>query len=47
VTVYNKYGNRPNQDDFEDTISYVYCSACGKNDYSSELRNAKTYNFEE
>ena len=47
VTAYNKYGNRPDQDDFEDSIHYVYCSACGRNDYSPELRNAKTYNFEE
>ena len=47
VTAYNKHGNRPDPDDFEDSIHYVYCSYCGKNDYSPELRNAKTYNFEE
>jgi hypothetical protein len=47
VQAYNKHGNRPNADDFEDTISYVYCSSCGKNDYNCEVRNAKTYNFEE
>jgi ABC-type oligopeptide transport system ATPase subunit len=47
VTAYNKYGNCPNPDDFEDSISYVHCSACGRNDYSPKLRNAKTYNFEE
>src|SRR2546423_552839 len=47
VTAYNKHGNRPNQDDFEDSIAYVYCPACGKNDYSCEVRNATTYNFEE
>lgn len=47
VETYNKYGNRPNSDDFEDTIFYVYCSTCGKNDYNFELRNETTYNFEE
>jgi len=47
VTAYNKNRNRPNPDDFEDSIHYVYCSSCGKNDYNPELRNAKTYNFEE
>jgi DNA repair exonuclease SbcCD ATPase subunit len=47
VTAYNKHGNRPDQDDFEDSIHYVYCSSCGRNDYNPELRNAKTYNFEE
>ncbi|CAG8750328.1 44743_t:CDS:10 [Gigaspora margarita] len=47
VTAYNKHGNRPDPDDFEDTISYVYCSSCGKNDYSCEVRNATSYNFEE
>jgi predicted GTPase len=47
VTAYNKYGNRPDPDDFEDGIHYVYCSSCGKNDYNCEVRNAKTYNFEE
>ena len=45
VTDYNKYGNRPNQ--VEDSIAYVYCSACGKIDYNCEVRNAITYNFEE
>jgi hypothetical protein len=47
VQAYNKHGNCPNPDDFDDTISYVYCSTCSRNDYNCEVRNAKTYNFEE
>jgi len=47
VTAYNRYGNHPDPDDFEDSINYVYCSYCRKNDYNPELRNATTYNFEE
>ena len=47
VQAYNKYGVKPNPDDFNDTIFYVYCSVCGKNDFRCQVRNTTTYNFEE
>ena len=46
VQAYNKYGVKPNPDDFNDTIFYVYCSVCGKNDFKCQVRNTTTYNFE-
>ncbi|KLL02085.1 MAG: hypothetical protein MRERC_4c021 [Mycoplasmataceae bacterium RC_NB112A] len=47
VTGYNKYDCQPDQDDFEDSLSYVYCATCDKNDYNYRLISARTYNFEE